>query len=165
MSEPHIDYSSSNADELLELDNQLCFTLHAAARLVVRQYRLTLDELGLTHPQYLVLLVLWAWDRDKMPRPTVHALGERLELDSGTLTPLLKRLENRDLVTRTVPPHDRRERYIHLTSAGRELRERAQHVPVSLLKKGPLPLREITQLRDQVNRLRTALATGEYPGV
>jgi len=162
MAEPY-EYPTAGADELLELDDQLCFTLHAAARLVVRQYRLTLDELGLTHPQYLVLLVLWAWDRDKMPRPTVHALGERLELDSGTLTPLLKRLESRKLLTRTIPPHDRRKRYIHLTDAGRELRQRAQHVPISLLKKGPLPLREIVELRDRVNRLRNALATGEYP--
>jgi DNA-binding MarR family transcriptional regulator len=163
MSEHYSDYSNSGGAELLELDNQLCFALHAAARLVVRQYRLTLDELGLTHPQYLVLLVLWAWDRDKMPRPTVHALGERLELDSGTLTPLLKRLESRELVTRTIPPHDRRERYIHLTDAGRELKSRAQHVPIALLKKGPLPIKEIVKLRDQVNRLRTALTTGEYP--
>ena len=164
MAETQSDYSNSGSTDLLELDNQLCFALHAAARLVVRQYRLTLEELGLTHPQYLVLLVLWAWDRDKMPRPTVHALGERLDLDSGTLTPLLKRLESRELITRTIPPHDRRERYIHLTEAGRELRARAQHIPVSLLKKGPLPVSEIVQLRDQVNRLRTALATGEYPG-
>jgi DNA-binding MarR family transcriptional regulator len=163
MADTHGDFGSSGSTDLLELDNQLCFALHAAARLVVRQYRLTLEQLGLTHPQYLVLLVLWAWDRDNMPRPTVHALGERLDLDSGTLTPLLKRLESRDLVTRTTPPHDRRERYIRLTETGRALRERAQHVPGSLLKKGPLPLSEIVQLRDQVNRLRTALATGEYP--
>ena len=161
MAEPQINYSNVSSTDLLELDNQLCFALHAAARLVVRQYRLSLDELGLTHPQYLVLLVLWAWDREQMPTPTVHALGERLDLDSGTLTPLLKRLESRQLVTRTIPQHDRRERYIHLTEAGRALRERAMHIPVSLLKKSPVPVSEIVQLRDQVNRLRAALA-GEH---
>jgi DNA-binding MarR family transcriptional regulator len=89
------------ADELLELDNQICFALHSTARQLVRAYRPALDALDLTHSQYLVMLVLWAWARDQEPKPTVKALGERLLLDSGTLTPLLKRLESRRLITRT----------------------------------------------------------------
>lgn len=83
--------SPSEADLLLE--NQLCFKLYAASRLVIRGYRPLLERLGLTYPQYLAMLVLWEWQARPPEQPTVKALGERLMLDSGTLTPLLKRLE------------------------------------------------------------------------
>src|ERR1700753_3333429 len=99
MGDAHADFAGASGADLLELDNQLCFALHATARQIVRSYRPVLSELGLTHPQYLVLL--WCWAREREPRPTVKALGQRLALDSGTLTPLLKRLETRGLVTRT----------------------------------------------------------------
>ena len=77
----------------LNLDSQLCFKLYAASRAVIRAYKPMLDQLGLTYPQYLVMLVLWEWQEKAPEQPTVKALGERLALDSGTLTPLLKRLE------------------------------------------------------------------------
>jgi MarR family transcriptional regulator, organic hydroperoxide resistance regulator len=161
MGDLHADHSGPEPDDLLQLDNQLCFALHSAARQVVREYRGILESIGVTYTQYLVLLVLWEWDRQKMPRPTILALGERLDLDSGTLTPLLKRMDANGLLTRTVPEHDRRERYIHLTPAGRNLRRRARQVPASLLKRSPLSLSEITSLRDHVNRLRAVLSSSE----
>jgi DNA-binding MarR family transcriptional regulator len=161
MGDLHAEHLGPQPDDLLQLDKQLCFALHSAARQVVRQYRGVLDTLGLTYTQYLVLLVLWEWDRQKTPCPTILALGERLDLDSGTLTPLLKRMEANGLITRSVPAHDRRERYIHLTPAGRNLKRRARQVPVTLLQRSPLPVREIALLRDHVNRLRTALSGAE----
>ena len=87
--------SERDLEAQLLLDNQLCFKLYAASRAVTRAYKPMLDELGLTYPQYLVMLALWEEDG-----PTVSALGERLSLDSGTLTPLLKRLEASGLVAR-----------------------------------------------------------------
>ena len=87
-------------DDLLALDNQLCFALYAASRALMRTYRPLLEPMGLTYPQYLVMLVLWEWQRQPPAHPGVKALGERLQLDSGTLTPLLKRLEAQGLVRR-----------------------------------------------------------------
>jgi DNA-binding MarR family transcriptional regulator len=149
--------AGKHANELLELDNQLCFALHATARQVIKAYRPALAELELTHPQYLVLLVLWAWARDREPRPTVKALGARLELDSGTLTPLLKRLERRGLVTRTRSSEDERELFVRLTAAGLALKKRARCVPASLLQQSPVSLGELGKLRHQLTRLRAVL--------
>lgn len=153
--------SHLHSDDLLELDNQLCFALHATARLVVKSYRPVLAALELTHPQYLVLLVLWAWARQREPRPTVRALGARLALDSGTLTPLLKRLESRGLVTRTRSGGDGRELFVRLTPAGLTLKKRARRVPIRLLEQAPVALDELIDLRRKLDRLRTALAQAE----
>src|SRR5690606_39809133 len=87
-------------EDALQLDNQLCFKLYAASRAVIRAYKPMLDQLNLTYPQYLVMLVLWEWRLAPPPQASVKALGERLLLDSGTLTPLLKRLEQLGLVQR-----------------------------------------------------------------
>jgi DNA-binding MarR family transcriptional regulator len=146
-----------STDELLDLDNQLCFAMHSTARALVKAYRPVLAELELTHPQYLVLLVLWAWARERESRPTVKSLGERLQLDSGTLTPLLKRLESRGLVTRTRSSTDERELFVRLTPAGLALKKRARRVPVSLLQNAVVPIGEIIQLREQLKKLRAAL--------
>jgi DNA-binding MarR family transcriptional regulator len=151
----------AKASDLLELDNQLCFALHAATRQVVRAYRAVLSELGLTYPQYLVMLVLWSWERDGHPRPTLSALGERLALDSGTLTPLLKRLAERRLIKRTRSASDERELCLHLTAAGRRLEKAACRVPIALLSQSPWSLAELFALRDQLKRLRTDLAAAE----
>ncbi|HKU39879.1 MAG TPA: MarR family transcriptional regulator [Polyangiales bacterium] len=158
MREVQVQKLSGDGDELLELDNQLCFALHAAARQVIRSYRPVLAELELTHPQYLVMLVLWSWARDRERRPTIKALGERLDLDSGTLTPLLKRLQTRGLITRTRSHDDEREIFVHLTPAGLALKKRARRVPAYLLSHSPLPVRKIVELREQLKQLRAALA-------
>jgi DNA-binding MarR family transcriptional regulator len=144
-------------DEVLSLDNQLCFALEVATRQVVRAYRPAFKELGITHPQYLVLLVLWEWERQGELNRTVKALGERLYLDSGTLTPLLKRMAANGLVTRSRSSVDEREVHIHLTAAGRALKKRAACVPRALLKQSPVQITELIKLRQQLKALRAAM--------
>jgi len=139
----------------LVLDEQLCFTLYNASRALTRAYAPLLEPLGLTYPQYLVLLVLW--QRDGLP---VKDVGERLALDSGTLTPLLKRLEQQGLVERRRGQDDERVVRIHLTPAGHALRGRARKIPAALACRAGYDLASERSLRDLV-RLRgelTALA-------
>lgn len=109
------------------LEEQLCFVIYQAGHAFTRMYRSALAELGLTYPQYLVMLVLW--DGDGM---TVKALGERLSLDSGTLTPLLKRLEAAGLIRRERGREDERQVHLHLTQAGEALREKGACVPAAM---------------------------------
>jgi DNA-binding MarR family transcriptional regulator len=111
----------------LRLDEQLCFPLYAAANTIVRVYRPLLEPLGLTYPQYLVMLVLW-----ESSSLSVGEIGSRLLLDSGTLTPLLKRLESAGLVQRRRDARDQRRVIIELTAAGNRLKARARSVPVAL---------------------------------
>jgi DNA-binding MarR family transcriptional regulator len=139
------------ADEL-ELDRQLCFALHAASRAATAVYRPVLDELGLTYPQYLAMLVLW--ERDGI---SVGDLGTRLQLDSGTLSPLLKRLEGLGLVERHRSPNDERRVVVDLTQSGRGLRERAVAVPRQLAAAAGLSLDELVQLRETLVRLTNSL--------
>lgn len=134
------------------LDDQLCFALYAASRAVVQAYQPVLEPLGLTYPQYLALLVLWEEDGASVGR-----IGERLQLDSGTLTPLLKRLEAQELVERRRDADDERVVRIHLTAAGKRLRQRATEVPKALLCKARLPLGDIARLRDELHRLTDAV--------
>lgn len=145
-------------DELLALDNQLCFALYAAARTVTRAYTEQLQEFALTYPQYLVMLVLWEWDQKPPERPTVKALGERLDLDSGTLTPLLRRLATKGLITRQRGDEDERELCVRLTPEGRALKQPVASVPRALLARTPLPLEEIIDLRERLKRLRDGVA-------
>lgn len=119
-------------DSILALDNQICFALYAANRAVTARYRPLLAELGLTYPQYLVMLVLWEQDGSGIA-PRVSDLGARLRLDSGTLTPLLKRLEEHQLVRRVRREDDERVVRIALTDEGRALKDRARSVPLQLL--------------------------------
>lgn len=137
-----------DADEVLKLDNQLCFPLYAASRLVVQAYRPFLDELGITYPQYLVLMVLW-----EQNGLTVKHIGERLYLDSGTLTPLLKRLEASGLIVRRRRSDDDRAVENHLTRAGRALKKRAAEVPPQLLCGVGISLDELATLRDTMTGL------------
>ena len=146
-----------NPDDLLELDNQFCFALHAASRRVVRGYRLALEALDITYPQYLVMLVVWSWDRVSYARPTVSALGERLDLDSGTLTPLLRRLEQKGLIVRKRGTEDERELFVYVTRTGRDLKTRAAEIPRAMVRESPLPLAQIVSLRDQLKVLHAAL--------
>jgi len=130
------------AGDLLRLDNQLCFALYAASGLVTRAYRPLLEPLGLTYPQYLVMMALW----ETAPR-TVKALGQALDLDSGTLTPLLKRLEAAGFVSRRRDAQDERKVQIDLTKAGRALQAQAAEIPAALACQLHLPLNEIVDLR------------------
>lgn len=134
--------AAPDAAELLRLDNQLCFALYAASGLVTRAYRPLLEPLGLTYPQYLVMLVLW----EHAPR-TVSELGEALDLDSGTLTPLLKRMEAAGLVGRTRDPADERRVQVSLTPAGVALRERAKEVPIALACSMAMSPEDLVDLR------------------
>lgn len=134
--------------ELLQLDQQLCFALYAASRAMTAAYQPLLAPLGVTYPQYLAMMVLW--EEDGVP---VKHLGERLHLDSGTLTPLLKRLATQGLVERQRDDADERVVRIHLTAAGRALKRRAGDVPRQLLCRTGLTIPELTKLRAQLARL------------
>ncbi|MGD3111224.1 MarR family winged helix-turn-helix transcriptional regulator [Streptomyces sp. YGL11-2] len=138
--------------ELLRLDHQVCFSLHAASRAFGGVYRDALKDLGLTYPQYLVMLVLW----EHGPEP-VKSIGERLRLDSGTLSPLLKRLEAAGLVHRERSPEDERSVTIRLTEAGEALRERALPVPRRIMAATGLTLDELRTLRSLLGRVTGAL--------
>jgi DNA-binding MarR family transcriptional regulator len=134
--------TAPGAVEQLRLDRQLCFALYAASGLVTKAYRPLLEPLGLTYPQYLAMLVLW----EQSPR-TVGELGEALDLDSGTLTPLLKRLEAAGLVTRTRDPADERRVRVAPTPKGMALRDRAAAIPEIMACALPLPPADLVDLR------------------
>lgn len=144
----------------LQLDNQLCFKLYAASRAVIRAYKPMLDALGLTYPQYLAMLVLWEWQAQAPEQPTLKALGQRLQLDSGTLTPLLKRLEQMGLVQRRRAAHDEREVHLALSEAGRALQARVTPLKAQLLCQfGGEELAELDSLRQRLDRLLSRLGT------
>jgi DNA-binding MarR family transcriptional regulator len=134
------------------LNRQVCFALYSASRAATAVYRPVLDELGLTYPQYLVMLVLW----ENEPRG-VKELGEELGLDSGTLSPLLKRLESLGLVERRRSGEDERRVAIHLTTAGRQLSEKASAIPKRLAEAAGLTPEELDQLHNTLGRLTAAL--------
>jgi DNA-binding MarR family transcriptional regulator len=134
------------------LDDQLCFALYSASRAVTAAYRPLLAELNLTYPQYLVLLVLW-----EEGRASVGRLCDRLHLDSGTLSPLLKRLEAIGYVTRERPAEDERRVDIVLTPTGKRLQAKASCVPERLLAASEMSVDEIRSLRDAVLRLSDSL--------
>ena len=143
----------------LQLEDQLCFALYNASRALTRAYAPLLAPLGVTYPQYLVLLVLW--ERDGLP---VKELGERLTLDSGTLTPLLKRLEHQGLVERRRGEDDERIVRIHLTPDGRALRGKARKIPMELACSAGYELgnersvRDLLRLRDELIALTRRLS-------
>ncbi|MGW4311504.1 MarR family transcriptional regulator [[Kitasatospora] papulosa] len=138
--------------ELLKLDHQVCFSLQAASRAFGGVYRKALRDLGLTYPQYLAMMVLW--EHGSLP---VKTIGERLHLDSGTLSPLLKRLESAGLVRRERSPQDERSVTVHLTDAGSELRGRALSVPRTILRATGLSVQEILALQETLGRLTASL--------
>ncbi|WP_339516752.1 MarR family winged helix-turn-helix transcriptional regulator [Pseudomonas sp. RL_15y_Pfl2_60] len=142
----------------LQLDDQLCFKLYAASRAVVRAYKPMLDELGLTYPQYLVMLVLWEWHQSAPEQATVKALGARLMLDSGTLTPLLKRLEQQGLLLRQRSVSDERAVNLQLSNQGVQLRERVIPLKAQLICESGADLNELDELRTQVGGLLERIA-------
>ncbi|EIK95529.1 MarR family transcriptional regulator [Pseudomonas sp. M47T1] len=137
----------------LLLDDQLCFKLYAASRAVTRGYKPMLDALGLTYPQYLAMLVLWEWQVTAPEQPTVKALGERLMLDSGTLTPLLKRIEQMGLVVRRRALHDEREVHVSLSPEGRALREQAAQLRERLICASGIDLNQLQPLQQGLEHL------------
>ncbi|MEU3838838.1 MarR family transcriptional regulator [Streptomyces sp. NPDC028635] len=155
---------TAEQEDWLQLDRQICFSLHAASRAFNGVYRVILKDLGLTYPQYLAMLVLW--ERGELP---VKKLGEHLRLDSGTLSPLLKRLEAAGLVRRERDAHDERSVRVRLTDEGTALREHALQVPRRIMASTGFDLDEIRELRGRLDRLTTALDAaaqqGEQPGV
>jgi DNA-binding MarR family transcriptional regulator len=140
------------ADWPLRLDHQICFAVYSTAHAFNRVYKPLLDRLGLTYPQYLTMLVLW--ERDRVP---VSDIGERLYLDSGTLTPLLKRLEAAGLVKRSRSIEDERQVLIALTPRGQALREKARAVPQSILAASACSLTELSAMKDGIVALRDRL--------
>jgi DNA-binding MarR family transcriptional regulator len=140
------------SEQALLLDNQLCFALYSASLAMTKVYKPLLDELGLTYPQYLAMLALWEHDG-----ATVSELGQRLRLDSGTLTPLLKRLEAAGLIVRIRAVEDERRVHITLTAAGRRLRGKAEKVPGCVLEATDCSVSDLVQLTRQVQQLRDRL--------
>ena len=134
------------------LDNQICFAVYSTAHAFNRVYKPLLDRLGLTYPQYLVMLVLW--ERDDVP---LKDIGERLFLDSGTLTPLLKRMEAADLIKRTRSTEDERQVLIALTPKGQALKEKARSVPMSILEASACSVGELTAMKNEIVALRDRL--------
>jgi DNA-binding MarR family transcriptional regulator len=136
----------------LQLDNQLCFAVYSAGHAFNRVYKALLERLGLTYPQYLVMLVLW--EHDDVP---VKDIGARLFLDSGTLTPLLKRLEAADLIKRTRSAEDERQVLISLTAQGQALREKAKAVPQGILAASACSAGEMAAMKNDLVALRDRL--------
>jgi MarR family transcriptional regulator, organic hydroperoxide resistance regulator len=143
---------SGTSKHSLLLDQQLCFALYSTALAMNKVYRKLLRELDLTYPQYLVMMVLW--ERDEL---TVSEIGERLFLDSATLTPLLKRLEAAGWVARARAASDERQVVVSLTPEGRALRQQAESVPSSVLCASECSPEELLRMKDQLEMLRQRL--------
>ncbi|MDJ0811250.1 MAG: MarR family transcriptional regulator [Desulfobacterales bacterium] len=141
-------------DEFLKLDNQLCFVLYACSRGLIRTYRPLLADLDITYPQYLVMLVLWEQDG-----VSVKALGDRLFLDSGTLTPLLKRMASSGLIARKRSATDERRVNIFLTAKGKALKQRAYAVPQTLLCHSGLTAEAFMGLKSDLESLLARIRT------
>lgn len=143
-----------DSDETLKLDNQFCFAIYALSRKVTGLYRPLLKPLGLTYPQYLVLLVLWE-EHSKSPEQGVNIklLCERLMLDTGTLTPLLKRMEGQGVISRNRSAIDEREVLVALTEDGIALKEKAKHIPMTLMCQSNLPVDRVGPLLQELKQL------------
>lgn len=142
----------------LHLDRQVCFALYAASRATTGAYRAALDEVGLTYPQYLVMLALW--EQDGL---TVGELGSRLRLDSGTLSPLLGRLASSGFVSRSRPDQDGRRVVVHLTEEGRALRAEAERIQCALLERLDMRPEDLVLLRNLAHRLVDSLSAPAEP--
>jgi DNA-binding MarR family transcriptional regulator len=131
--------------EQLKLENQLCFPFYAVSRLIIRAYQEDLDRLGITYPQYLVMLVLW--EKDGI---SVNEIAEKLILNTNTVTPLLKRMESMQLITRTPSTMDQRKIIIQLTDQGLAMRESAAEIPLKLMSKLNLEVSDV-QIAEALN--------------
>jgi DNA-binding MarR family transcriptional regulator len=145
-------------DSKFQLDEQLCFAVYSTAHAFNRLYKPRLDTLGITYPQYLVMLILW-----RSEPQTVGSLGEKMLLDSSTLTPLLKRLEAAGLVSRTRSTRDERVVDITLTDAGHAMREKARTIPAEIDAATGEPHAEVVRLRQAILRVRDSLNESTLP--
>ncbi len=143
---------TDTVDAMLQLDNQLCFALYSTSLAMTKLYKPMLEDMGLTYPQYLVMLVLW--EQDGL---TVSELGERLYLDSGTLTPLLKRMESAGLLSRLRAVQDERRVHITLTAEGRKLKAKAAKIPGCIMSATQCSIPELVSLTQQVQSFRNRL--------
>ncbi len=137
--------------EQLKLENQLCFPVYAASRLIIREYQPYLDKLGITYPQYLVLMVLWETDR-----LTVNEISHKLILNTNTITPLLKRMESLGIIERHRSRGDERIVNIHLTEKGRNLQAEAASIPGNLasdLTSGAMKVEDLIDLKEKLNNV------------
>lgn len=151
------DLTQFSIDEILLLENQVCFPLYVTAKDVVNAYRLFLEDIDLTYTQYIVMMVLW-----EVKSLSVRELGRRLSLDSGTLTPVLKKLEKKGVLTRTRSREDERVVDITITQAGMDLKMVAAKVPEQMNERVQgFSLEEFRQLRELLNKLQRCLAAGE----
>jgi len=141
--------------EQLKLSNQFCFPVYAASRLITRAYQPLLETLGVTYPQYLVLMILW-----ENNHVSVNEIAHQLILNTNTVTPLLKRMENQGLITRTRSESDERKIIISLSDKGLKLRDQAVEIPQKLMQQldtEQWDINEIIELRDKLNRLISAI--------
>lgn len=134
--------------ENLKLENQLCFAVYALSREITKLYRPLLDTLGLTYTQYLVMIVLWEGDGIALKE-----MGKKLKLDSGTLTPLLKKLENEGLIKRMRDQKDERNLLVYLTDNGKKLIKKAESIPNLMACKIPMPMDELITMRDRIKEV------------
>ncbi|WP_433194834.1 MarR family winged helix-turn-helix transcriptional regulator [Nocardia sp. CA-107356] len=145
-------------DDPLRLDRQVCFALAVANRAVLGVYRPLLEPLGLTHPQYLVMLALWG----EAPM-SVKAIAEAIQLDSPTLSPLLKRLESAGLITRGRDSRDERNLVVDLTPAGAQLREQAEQIPPAVVQRLGVTLADLEELHEVLTRVNQAARRSVAP--
>ena len=142
--------------EQLKLGNQLCFPVYAASRLITREYQPFLDRLGITYPQYLVLMILW--EEDGMP---VNDIAKKLILNTNTITPLLKRMENQGIIRRKRSRQDERKVIVQLTAKGRELQEEASLIPEKLagrLVEGELKIDDLIRMKEMLDSMIRSLS-------
>jgi DNA-binding MarR family transcriptional regulator len=147
-----------NNDESLKLENQLCFRLYSLTKLMNRHYSPVLKTLGLTYSQYLVMLVLWE-NNDTTSAVSVKQLGQKLDLDSGTLSPLLKRLEKQGLISRIRNSKDERSVEIKLTDSGCQLKIKAKDIPKQMFSVTGMSLDELQVMNSQLDSLTSAMNT------
>lgn len=143
-------------DDLLKLENQICFPLYVASRMITRAYQPLLDELGITYPQYLVLLVLWEKDAQ-----TVNEIAQSLYLNTNTITPLLKRMEKMEVITRTRSKADERKVLIELTEAGKNMKAKAYCIPEGIFNKTGFSPKEVGGFKKQLYALIRQLEEAE----
>ena len=147
-----MDQTSTGKTDTVKLDDFLCFAIYSANHALNRVYKPLLDEIGLTYTQYIAMVTLWEQD-DR----TVGSLGEKLFLESSTLTPVLKRLEGLGLIARTRDKTDERQVRVQLTATGRALQARAKAIPPCILDASGLEVEELVRLKEEIETLRSSL--------